>query len=243
MRRWAVASAVVALVIAAFVVVRPFVAAQRDFAAEVPSPASLVDTDSVPLARGAPVCFANAVIEPHSQQARFKIATGGPPAPALRMDVRGTGYHQSVAIPAGAANYQLLQVPITPPAVATPVRVCFHDRGRRAIALLASNDRTRSRSTVVVGGTPVDKSVWFAFYEATPQAITERLPLIFQRMATFRPGYVVPALLWVLCVLFVLGVPAAVVWAYVRGAREDEALAGAPLDVNRRRSRWRRWVG
>jgi hypothetical protein len=233
----------VAFVAAAFVVVRPFVAAQRDFPAEIPSPASLLATDSVPLAPGAPVCFHDAVAEPHSQQARFKIATGGPPAPALRMSIRGAGYHQVVDIPAGAANYQLLQVPITPPATATPVRVCFRDRGRQAIALMASNDRTRSRSLAYVDGKLVDKSVWFAFYEAEPQAITERLPLILQRMATFRPGFVGPALLWVLAVLFVLGVPAAVVWAYVRGAREDEAAAGTGVDVNERRSRWRRWVG
>jgi hypothetical protein len=238
-----VAAAVVCFVIAAFVVVRPFVAAQRDFPAEVVSPASLTSTDSVPLARGAPVCFGHAVIEPHSEQARFKIATGGPPAPALRMDVRGAGYHQTVAIPAGAPNFQLLQVPLAPPAQATPVRVCFHNRGRRPIALMASSDRTRSRSTAVVGGRPVDKSVWFAFYESTPQAITERLPLIFRRMATFRPGFVGPALLWVLAVRFVVAVPAAVVWAYVWGTREDEAAEGAVVDVTARRSRWRRWSG
>ncbi len=46
MRRAAVLGAVVVFVLGALFVVRPFVAAQRDMPAEIPSPASLVRTDT-----------------------------------------------------------------------------------------------------------------------------------------------------------------------------------------------------
>ena len=244
MRRWAVAGAVAVLALGAWFVVRPFMARQRDYPAEIPSPAALVSVDHVPLARGRPVCSAEVVVEPHSQQARFKIAAPAGPAGELRLSLvatDGSRYRYAVLVPPGAVDGQTLAVPVAPPIRPTEVRACIANHGARPIALLASGDRTRSRSLATIRGEPTGKSVWFSFYEATPRSITERLPATLARMTTFRPGYVGRGLLWALLALLALGVPAGLVWA-LRRAFEEEEAAAPPLDVRLRRPAWRRWL-
>jgi hypothetical protein len=242
MRRIAVGAAVVVLVLGALFVVRPFIAAERDMPAEIPSPASLERTDLVPLTHGAPVCFGNAVADHRSEQVRFKIYSPHGPAPALSVHVAGPGYDYTAKIPPGTPDNTLVQAPIPAPPANVPVRVCIRSAGRPPIALFASSDRTRSRSMATVDGKRTIKSVWFSFYEPAPRAITERLPDTIQRMTVFRPHYVTQGVLWVLAVLFLVGMPIAVIWAYARALRDDGLAEGPPVDVRRRRSRWRRWL-
>ena len=78
MRRAAVLGAVVVFVLGALFVVRPFVATQRDMPAEIPSPASLLNTDTVPLSQGHPVCFADAVRTRSATSPRMRSRTARP---------------------------------------------------------------------------------------------------------------------------------------------------------------------
>ncbi len=247
MCRAAVLGAVVVFVLGALFVVRPFMAAQRDQPAEIPSPASLVSTDVVPVAPGHPVCFDHAVAERHSEWIRFKVASPAGPAPALAVHLKGPpSYDYTAQVPPGTLDGQMVQASIPAPLADVPVRVCIRNRGKQPVALFASNDRTRSRSHAIIDGEDTNKSVWFAFYEPVPRAITERLPDTIERMTVFRPQWVGRPLLWAIALLFLVGMPIAVVWAYVRALREDE-LGGrsdiAEIDVNQRRSWWRRFVG
>jgi hypothetical protein len=247
MRRAAVIGAVVVLVLGALLVVRPFVAAPRDQPAEIVSPAALARTDTVELAVGHPVCFASAVIEQHSQVARFKIGSATNTTPPIDMTIKGAGYDFTAKVPAGTVQEQLVSVPVTPPPTDVIVEVCFSNRGTQPVSLFASSDRTRSRSLAtvdgeVVGGRP-GKSVWFGFYEATPRTIVERLPTTLERMTVFRPHYVTRGVLWVLAVLLLVGVPVGIVWGYQRALRDDERLEPRELDVKRRRTPWQRFVG
>src|SRR5436190_21177217 len=132
MRRWAIAGAVVVLALGALFVLRPFMAKQRDYPAEIPSPSALQAVDSVPLAPGRPVCFRYAVAEAHSQQARFKLAAPGGPAGKLRLTLQatdGSGYHAAAVVPAGAVGGQLVSAPVVPPSAPTPLRVCIANEG------------------------------------------------------------------------------------------------------------------
>jgi hypothetical protein len=242
MARAAVWSALVVLALGALFVVRPFVAAQRDTPAEIPSPAGLAGAEVVPLAKGAPACFEHAVIEPHSEQARFKVYSPEGPAGPLRVTLRGGGYDYTAEVPPGTPDNTQVAVPVPAPPTDIPLRVCIENRGARDIGVFASADRTRSRSTAIVRGHDTERSIWFAFYEPRSRAITERIPVTLERMTAFRPGYVGRGLLWVLLVLFVAGVPAAMIWAYVRAVRDDERAAPRDVDVNERRSFWRRTV-
>jgi hypothetical protein len=243
MRRAAVWSALIVLALGAIFVVRPFVAEQRDQPAEVPSPASLSNTDTVPLVEGAPACFRHAVAEHHSEFVRFKVASPDGPAPPIDVKITGPGYQYTASIPAGQPDGAVVQAPMPAPPGDVPVRVCFSSRGGPAIGLFASSDRTRSRSIAYIDGKSTDKSIWFTFAEPAPRAILERLPDTVRRMTVFRPSWVGRVLLWAIAVLFIVGVPAGVVWAYARGLRDDEREIPREIDVNERRSWWRRVVG
>ena len=56
-------------------------------------------------------------------------------------------------------------------------------------------------------------------------------------MTVFRPGYVGRGLLWLLFVGVLIGVPAGLVWVYVRAVGEEDA-ARPRRDVNKRRATW-----
>lgn len=242
MRRWAIIGALVVFVLGAVFVVRPFVATQRDMPAEIPSPASLLQTASLPVDPGRPLCFADAVAERHSELVRFRISAPNGPAPQLTVTVKGPGYDATAILPAGLVDTQTAQAPIPAPPTDVPVRVCIRNDGKTPTAVFASSDRTRSRSLATVGGKPTDRSVWFAFYEPRWQAISERVPLTIDRMSVFRPGYAAPWALWIIAVLFLLGVPLAAVWALVRAMRDDGEDSLARVDVGVARRAWRRFL-
>jgi hypothetical protein len=243
MRRWAIVGAVVVFVLGALFVVRPFVSVQRDMPAEIVSPASLEATASVPLDPGKPICFSHAVAEHHSEFARFQVSTPAGPAPQMTVRITSPqGYDATGVVPPGLLDGQTAQIAIPAPVADFPVQVCISNDGETPVALLASADRTQSRSTAYIDGKPVGKSVWFAFYEPRWRAITERIPATIDRMTVFRPSWVHPWLLWIIAVLFLVGIPIATVWALVRALRDDHADDLTTLDVNTPRPAWRRFL-
>jgi hypothetical protein len=123
-------------------------------------------------------------------------------------------------------------VAIRPPQRSLVATACVRNLSRRPVSLAGVGDRSRSRSTITVNGARLDgpsagytSGVGFVltFYERRPTSILSRLPVSVQRMAVLRPGVVVPATLWPLLALFVLGMPALAVWAFARALRADEA--------------------
>ncbi|HEY8584411.1 MAG TPA: hypothetical protein VIL49_15745 [Capillimicrobium sp.] len=245
MPRAALLGAAIVLLLGALFVVRPFVAAPRDYAASVPSPASLRETSTVPLAPGEPVCFDKAAIETHSEEVRFNVSSPGAPAPAIEVRIAGEStYRFKATVPPGTLDTQQVRLPIPAALAPEEVRVCLRNLGDEPIGLYASADRTRSRSQAQVDGETLGQSVWFAFHENVGKTVLERLPSTVERVTVFRAWWVSERVVWLLLALFALGVPAGVVWAYLRGLREDEsAEPPAPLDVRRRRSWWQRLVG
>lgn len=242
MRRWAIIGAVVVFVLGAVFVVRPFVAEQREAPSELVSPASLQSTSSVPLDPGRPVCFEHVVVERHSGLLRFRVSAPDAPAPQMTVTLKGPGYDASAVIPAGLLDTQTAQAAIPPPPTDVPVRVCIRNDGETPTGLFASNDRTRSRSVAVIDGESTNQSVWFAFYEPQWRSITERVPLTIDRITVFRPGWVHSWLLWIVFVLFIVGIPIAVVWALVRALRDDGADDLRKVDVDVARPAWRRYL-
>jgi hypothetical protein len=229
MRRWHLASALAVLALGAVLVLRPLVK-DRDFPASVPSPRALFSTVTIPLEPDSQACFDDVTIEPRSEQARFKVGTEGRRGAPLLLELQGEAYRAAIDVPGGYGDNVTLRAPVTPPSRATLVRVCFRNLGRTRVQLYASADRTRSRSIASVDGKPLDRSVWFAFYERRPASFIARLPDIFDRMSAFRPEPVGPWLLWPLALLFALGVPAGAVWACHRALQSDDEREGPPQD-------------
>jgi hypothetical protein len=197
----------------------------RPMPSAVPSPAALFSVAAVRVPGGREACFGDAAIEQHSQQALFTVRTGRPQGPPLELTARAPGWSQDVPVPGGYGDGATVSVPLRPPSAPVLARVCIRNRGGRAIALSASDDRTRSRSIAEVGGRSQRKSIWFALFERRPTSFARRMPTVLERVTAFRPGLIGVWLLWPLLGAVVLGVPAALVWAYVAAVREDEPEA------------------
>jgi hypothetical protein len=199
----------------------PWLTHDRALPASVPSPPALFAIAYVAVAPGQSACFDDAAIEQHSQQARFRVATGGAPGPALALSARGGGWSQSVPVRGGYADGATLQVALRPPSRPVLARVCIADRGARPVRLYASADRTRSRSTAEVAGRPAGRSIWFALFERRRVSLAARLPTVLQRVTAFRPGIVGVWALWVLLAGVIVLLPLVVVLGY-RAALRDE---------------------
>jgi hypothetical protein len=140
----------------------------------------------------------------------------------LQLTVTGAGYQTQGRIPARYADGQTVTVAVRPPPHSLIATACVRNLGRRAVDLAGVGDRSRSRSTVTIDGAPFGVGFVLTFYERRPTSILSRLGTSLGRMDVLRPGVIVPATLWVLLALFVLGVPAAAIWAFGRALRADE---------------------
>jgi hypothetical protein len=212
----------------------PFLTAERTFVASIPQPAPLFSQALIPLRASAPVCFFPAVIDTRSERAAFGVHTGQGRGEPLRVTMSGPGYRFAAQVKGGYSGDGAVTVPVPRPAHDLAVRVCIENRGRRGVALLGANDRTRTPMTVTAGARPVDANPQLAFYEARPSTLAGHLPIALRRMAVFRPGLLGPWLFWPLAVICVLGLPAGALWALRRAILDDadpQPATPTPADV------------
>jgi hypothetical protein len=78
-----------------------------------------------------------------------------------------------------------------------------------------------SVSSLVVDGHPARGTLALTLVRPKPRSLLSDLGGIFERASTFRPGFVGPALWWILLVLVCLVAPAAVWWALGPERRPD----------------------
>lgn len=220
MARAGVGLLVVVLIAGTLGITWPALREKREYPAAIPQPSPLFFTALVPVRPGQSACFADAVMDERSEEARFQVGTRLRPGIPLELTIRGRGYAHRARVERYRDN-DLIRVPVPRPASSIPVRVCIENAGRHRFDLYAAADRTRSRSLTRVDGTTADSAVVFSFWERTPRSMWERLPATFDRIATFRPGFVEPWLLWGLAVLFGVGVPVAVAAAFARSLRDS----------------------
>ena len=227
MRRAGVLAAVLVVAAFAMAVALPFATDEREYPAQIPQASPLYFTSVVKVKAGSQVCFGDAVIEPRSEQVRFRVGTVRKPGAPLVVTMRGNGYAQTIRVPGGYADNTELRLPVRPPSTATPVDACILNRGPDEMHFYAAGDRTRSRSTAYVDARRTRYSVVFSFWERDGRSIAERFPLTIERMTVFRPAVVVEPFLWLLAALFVLGLPAAVVWGYARSLAGSESSSSS----------------
>jgi hypothetical protein len=228
MRRAAVIVAVVVIVAGLAVTAPDYLTRRRDYVAVTPQAPPLVPPASISVPGHNAACMNLVALDRHSEQARFAARTRGPRAMPLELTLTGPGYRAQARIPARYADGQTLRVAVRPPRRSLVAIACVRNLGRDLVSLAAVIDRSRSRSSVNVNGVPTPAGFVLTFYERRPTSILSRLGTSLHRMTVLRPGVVGPATLWLLLVLFVVGVPAAAVWAFARALRADEAEAERP---------------
>ena len=199
----------------------PYLTGKRDYVAVTPQPDPLFTVSLIPLRGGQVACMDDAVLDPRSQEARFKVGTFFRPPVPLELTITGGSYTEHVPVPATYRDSEVIRVPIRPPAEETAVSICIRNRGEQRVALYSSADRTNSRSQVLVDGRPVVPDFGIVFYEREPASILDRLPTSIERATVFR-GPLTSDLLWIVLALFVVGTPLGVLLALTLALREDD---------------------
>jgi hypothetical protein len=219
MRRVALVVGLVALLAAGVAWGVQYLTDKRDYVAVTPQPDPLFTVSLIPLRGGQVACMDDAVLDPRSEQARFKVGTYfGPPVP-LELTIAGGSYTEHVSVPPTYRDSEIIRVPVRPPAEETAVSICIRSLGKRRVALYAAGDRTNSRSNVLVDGRPVVPDFGIVFYEREPASILDRLSTSVERATVFR-GPLTTAVLGALLLLFVVGTPVGVLFALVWALRD-----------------------
>ncbi len=221
MRRAAAIVAAVAIVAGLAAIGPRYLTRGRDYVAVTPQPPPLVPPASISVPGHDAACMDLVALDSHSEQARLSAHTAGKRAMPLELTLTGPGYRAQGRIPATYADGQTIAVDVRPPPRSLIATACVRNLGGKLVSLAAVIDRSKTRSRVNVNGVPTPAGFVLTFYERKPTSILSRLGVSLRRMDVLRPGVVVPATLWVLLALFVVGVPAIAVWAFARALRAD----------------------
>lgn len=191
----------------AFLVV-PYLDQRRRIAVEVPQPAPLTSVSLVEIPPGKQACADQIGLLPGRQVAEMRVGTYGKPAAPLVLELTAPGYREQVPVPPTYVNNGLIDVPVGGSPKVLEGRVCVTNRGHGKIALYASADRTKSRSTTTVGGRLWPSNFDLAFYATGRHSLLDRAGSILGRLRIFHVHLGI-GLLWLLAVLFVFGLPIA----------------------------------
>jgi hypothetical protein len=225
-RALVLAGAAVVLIVLLVTLIIPYLDQRRDVATEVPQPEPLFALALAEFLPNQQVCSNEIGLLPGKQVARMRIGTFGKPAVPLLFTLSAPGYRESVPVPATYVDNGPLAVEFDGPTTPLEGEVCVANRGHIPVALYASSDRTKSRSLTTVDGNLLPANFDLAFYTARPQSLLDETGSIMRRLRLFH-AHVGLGLLWLLAVLFAIGMPLASV-AVLAGASRRRAQRAAP---------------
>jgi hypothetical protein len=225
MRRAALIGVAVA-VLAVLAVVRfvPWLTAKQDVELSSPTSSSLMIAPTlVPVQPGHVVCIATVDLAPSYRSAHLLV---GKPA-TLALTLSAPGY-SSTTRARTSADAVPLALPIHPPPRPTLGRACVRNEGQADFLLFATGEpRTQSRPVTTVDGKPIPQDVALSFWRGKRESRLAALLGGIHKMAAFKP--VGAWFFWALLVLVAVGVPAAVVAAFVLsapGAEDRDVVEG-----------------
>jgi hypothetical protein len=151
------------------------------------------------------------------------------PNPAIDVVASGPGYRATAHLPPGAPGDQLQTLAIEPARQgAADGSLCLTNTGRHQVKFYGiAPGRGSGPSTTTVDGREIDPELSVTLLTHPSQSLAGRLGTLSSHIAAFRPltGWEV----FLLGLLAVLGVPAAVAFVLARAAALDDAsVAAAP---------------
>jgi hypothetical protein len=208
----------VVLIVLLFALILPALDVSRRIATEVPQPPPLQSVSLVEVPGGQQACSDQIGLLPGAQVAQMRIGTyGKAPAPLL-FALTGPGYRETIPVAPSYVDNGLLEVAFRGPPRVLEGSVCLTNLGRTPVALYAAAGRSESRSTTTVDGRLWPANFDLAFYAAKRQSLLEDAGTIMRRLRLFH-AHVGLGLLWVLALLFVIGVPLAAVATLTSASR------------------------
>jgi len=219
------AGATIVLLVLLVTLILPYLDQNRRIATEVPQPAPLFSVSLVEMLAGQQACSDEIGLLPGRQVAELRIGTYGKPAVPLVMTLVAPGYRETVPVAPTYVNNGLFDVPFRGPPKVLEGSVCVTNQGHEPVALYASADRTKSRSTTIVAGGLWPSNFDLAFYAAKRQSLLDQAATTMRRLRLFH-AHLGLGLLWTLAVLFVIGVPVASVAAVAAAAGRTRPHGG-----------------
>lgn len=107
------------------------------------------------------------------------------------------------------------------------IEVCVRNAGRRKVALYGGAPQAARTSTLKLDGRDAGTDLALVFERDDPRSMLASLGDAFERAALFHPSWVSAGLLWVLAVLLVIAMPAALLLA-LREAASGAARRRSP---------------
>lgn len=205
----------------------PYVTRKQTFPAGVPDPAALFQLTEFPVKPHGEACLSDVTIDANSRLAEVLLRPVDPArhlGPPVELVLRGQGYRGVMQIPGGYPGGSAT-LPIQPLPKRTVIgTACFVNRGSTTVLLDGTDEtRTLSRSTTVVEGRPMPGDIALTFVDNRPRRLITSLGEVFGHASNLTDRLVPVWLIWVIAILLACGVPSAVLVAFHRALREDEA--------------------
>jgi|SRR4051794_18265562 len=215
-RRLPVVAFLAVLLVGAVALAVPYLTAARSVISATPSPPPLVTPARVQLPADETACLRIVTFDRDSEVVAFELARPPRPGTALTVSVAAPGYRtRATARPVERA----VRVPITPPRAPAIGRLCLANTGRPAIELLATGERSAaSRPVVSVRDRTIRADVVLSLLERDRSSYVARAGDILRHASTYA---FVPAILWVLAVLLLGGVPLGILWGLTASLRDE----------------------
>lgn len=188
-----------------------------------PVPPPLFSISPAPVKAGSTACLQEVTFTPDTEIGEIGVATGGKPGPQLDITARARGYRAGAKIAGGYGNDSSARFTLAAPPGAVIGELCIHNAGKTTVNLDGTNEfRTMGRPTLVIDGVnqPIDAKL--VFYGRVRSSYISRAGDILGHAAIFTPGFFSKAVLILLALLAVAGIPLAIAFALALAAREDE---------------------
>lgn len=135
----------------------------------------------------------------------------GAPGPALALRVtsyRSRRERARVPVPGGYPDNRPLRVRTGPVRAGGRIDVCVTNRGPGRVGIEGGEAESAPTSPLFVDGRRNEASALALRFLGEPRSVASQVPVIFQRAALFRPGWVGPWTFWALALVVAVGVPA-----------------------------------
>jgi hypothetical protein len=203
----------------------PYLTREREAVSGVPVPPPFFVQEQVNLKPRSEACLSEVAVDTDADFAEFTVLTGKRPGARLAVAFEGQGYRETATVPAGYTPPTVVRAPLDPPDRSVIGTLCIRNTGERRVALLGTSDARTvvARPTTQVDGEEVVPDVSVRFLSAESGSVLERLGEMMTRLASFNPGLLgAPALLWLLLVLVVVGIPTAAIYAVLSSFRDSD---------------------
>lgn len=222
-RLWPPALAAVLIVVALLAWGIPWLTKSRPDMTATPTPPPFANITPILLEPGARACEDQVALSTDTRTVIVLSARFEGTGPPLRVEARAPGYRGQGEILGGYHGLEGLPATIPAPPRNAIGSVCVENIGRRDALLQGTIEgRIQSRSVTSVDDTVIPQKMSLLLSTGQNRSIADRLGQTFERIAAFKPPVLAPAVLAILALLVLVGVPAGVIYAVARGIGDEE---------------------